>query len=129
MASEFAGLMKYENGVHAKQMCWYALILINHDTNLGGVKSSKSKRARQKAPCFTRVALDEGVDVNARPGAPRVKHHGVEDAAVVGRPAEAREDAREVRERAPELGQVRARRSEKGQREKQNARLHLPSAG
>lgn len=40
--------------------------------------------------------MDEGVDVDARPGAPGVKHHRVEDAAVVGRPAEFGKEAPEA---------------------------------
>lgn len=42
---------------------------------------------------LTRVFLNEGVNVDASSRAPCVEHHPVEDAAGVGRPAEAGEDA------------------------------------
>lgn len=41
---------------------------------------------------LTRVRVDEGVDVDAGACASSVKHHGVEDAAVVGRPTQAGEN-------------------------------------
>lgn len=60
---------------------------------------------------LTRVSVDEGVDVDARAGAPRVKHHAVEDAAVVGRPAQAGENplgaAHQTQERVAHLGPAR----------------------
>lgn len=52
--------------------------------------------------------MDEGVDVDASAGAARVEHDGVEDAAVVGGPAEAGQDAGQavgqLQEAAGQLG-------------------------
>lgn len=47
------------------------------------------ERTKEITRCsFTCVTLDESVDVDARACAPGIKHHGVEDAAVVGWPVE-----------------------------------------
>lgn len=49
--------------------------------------------------------MDEGVDVDARAGAPCVKHHGVENAAVVGRPAQAGQNpTHQTQQRVVHLG-------------------------
>lgn len=65
--------------------------------------------------------------MNACPRAPCIKHHRVEDAAVVRRPTE--KDPGEIQERVPELGLAQPCDSEQGQEEKWHGRLHLHSGG
>ena len=64
--------------------------------------------------------MDEGVDVDACPCAPRIKHHRIEDAAVVGGPAEAGQEAPHAvgQMRGPDLGPAQVNNREQEQEEK-----------
>lgn len=77
--------------------------------------------------------MDEGVDVDAGPRAAGVEHHGVEDAAVVGRAAESGEEAPEgagqMREGGPDPGSARPGDGEQRQERKRHGELHLHSEG
>lgn len=55
--------------------------------------------------------------MDARPRAPGVEHHGVEDAAVVGGSAESGQDAGQIQKRTPKLGSVLARSGQQDQQE------------
>lgn len=66
--------------------------------------------------------MDEGIDVDACPCAPCIKHHRIEDAAVVGGPAEAGQEAPhavgQIQERDPDLGPAQVNNREQEQEEK-----------
>lgn len=67
------------------------------------------ERTKENTRCsFTCVTLDESVDVDARACAPCIKHHSVEDAAVVGWPVETGKNPVEA------VGQTQERRSNLG---------------
>lgn len=57
---------------------------------------------------LTRVRVDEGVDMDAGAGASSIKHHSVEDAAVVGWPTQAGENpldaTHQIQQRVAQLG-------------------------
>lgn len=71
---------------------------------------------------ITRVGVDEGEDVDARPRAARIEHHRIEDVAVVRRTAEAGEDspgaAGQIQERVDNLGLAEACNSVQNQEKK-----------
>lgn len=82
---------------------------------------------------LTRVSVDEGVDVDARAGAPCVKHHGVEDAAVVGRPAQAWQNphhaAGQTQQRVAHLGPAGPGQQDQNHGEKQPGWEHHGGSG
>lgn len=63
--------------------------------------------------------MDEGVDMDACPCAPCIKHHRIEDAAVVCWSAEAGKDVPDavgqIQERGPDLGSAQPCDSEQDQ--------------
>lgn len=67
------------------------------------------ERTKEITRCsFTCITLDESVDMDARARAPCIKHHGVEDAAVVGWAVETGKNPVEA------VGQTQERRSDLG---------------
>lgn len=80
---------------------------------------------------ITRLGVDEGEDVDARPRAARIEHHGIENVAVVCRTAEAGEDgpgaAGRIQERVDNLGLAEACSSVQNQEKSQVWQLHLQS--
>lgn len=75
--------------------------------------------------------MDERIDVDACPCAPCIKHHSVEDAAMVCRAAETRKNApgaaRQVQERRVDLGSAQAHSGD--QEQQRHRELHLHSGG
>lgn len=75
------------------------------------------ERTKEITRCgFTCVTLDESVDMDACARAPCIKHHGVEDAAVVGWPVETgkhpAEAVGQTQERISDLGQAQPRQQD-----------------
>lgn len=75
--------------------------------------------------------MDEGVDMDACPCAPSIKHHRIEDAAVVCWSAETGKDAADavgqIQERGSDLGSAQPRDSQQDLEQKWPTELHLHS--
>lgn len=76
----------------------------------------------------TWVTLDEGVDMDASPSAPSIKHHCVEDSTVVCWAAEAGKKAADavgqVQDGGPDLGSAHSCEDEQQQQKKRPGGLH-----